>query len=369
MPTGTLTVVGPDNIEARNGCTEPSTLWSCAVPKDDQESLLPYKPNQPTIIMHIQWDNGTDNSWDVPNGDPPASIEQRSSGLAAHASHAIRKRQAVDFSPNPKPPSFEEMWFLGDTTDSIEGDDKAGEPTPFYISLLNDINEGGDGGQSVEKRQNLVGDLPVDEILPPPDLLEDRTPAPAIMLPDSKQQPVRLYDKGLPTEHYGFYTYFKRTLFLKSVTRPNETDAEPVPLDEDGGCRKNEANFLTTWSETRLLVRIWTQKFQADNSTLLQDDGSGGIDIGSGQKLIRPGTMPYPVTVTLDTHGGDPDKKFVWEWPMNERLEVDADKPQLMANDISFGGPLINPRKDRNESFGGFDGGSGGCRCEWVNWA
>lgn len=67
---------------------------------------------------------------------------------------------------------------------------------------------------------------------------------------------MRLFDRGLPTEHYGFYTHFKRTLFLKSVTILNKTADGDVPLDEDGGCCKNEADYLVTWGETRVLVQI-----------------------------------------------------------------------------------------------------------------
>jgi hypothetical protein len=178
------------------------------------------------------------------------------------------------------------------------------------------------------------------------------------------QQPVRLYDRGLPTEHYGFYTYFKRTIYLKSV---NDTGGEDdVPLDEDGGCKKTEANSLVTWAETRMLVQIWTQALGPDGNKLLDRGDSGSID--GSEELIRPGTMPYPVTVTLDTHGGDPKKKFVWEWPMNERQQLDVDNPKLLANDMEFGGKVVNHRKNKDTSLGGFDGGTGGCRCEWANW-
>ncbi|GKT83553.1 glycoprotease family protein [Colletotrichum tofieldiae] len=71
MPTGVLSVVGPDNTAAVTGCSSPSTVWSCALPKEEHDSVAPYRPNQPTFIMQIQWDNNTRNLWDVPNGEPP----------------------------------------------------------------------------------------------------------------------------------------------------------------------------------------------------------------------------------------------------------------------------------------------------------
>lgn len=366
MPTGVMTVVGPDNTVANSGCTEPSTLWSCALPKEQHGSVAPYKPNQPTIILQIQWDNGTRKSWDIPNGEPPKSVERRAFGGAAHAGSLIRERQTDRFIPEPSPPDFKEMWFLGDTTDGIESDEKAGEPAPFYISVLKSLDETADT-PLLSKRQTTIGDGNfIKDLIPAPDLLEDGTPAPAAMLPQAVHQPVRLYDRGLPTEHYAFYTYFKRTIYLKSTTRFNETEDKAVPLDEDGGCAKTEANFFATWAETRMLVQIWTQTIDANTSELLGRDSRDGID--GSRELIRPGTMPYPVTVTLDTHGGNRKNKFVWMWPMDERQKLDEENPKLMANKLDFGGTVVNHRNRGDEAMGGFDGGTGGCMCEWVNW-
>lgn len=258
------------------------------------------------------------------------------------------------------------MWFLGDRTDGIQSDEKGGEPAPFYISLLKSENETAET-PILDKRQTTIGrDELLKNIVSTPDLLEDGTPAPARMLPNAVHQPVRLYDRGLPTEHYGFYTYFKRTIYLRSASRNNSTNEGDVPLDQDGGSRKSEANFLGTWSETRMLVQIWTQTLGSNSSQLLNPDNRGGIN--GSTELIRPGTMPYPVTVTLDTHGGDPGKKFVWVWPMDDRQKLDQENPQLKANVMEFGGTYINPRSRGKENMGGFDGGTGGCKCEWKNW-
>jgi hypothetical protein len=185
------------------------------------------------------------------------------------------------------------------------------------------------------------------------------------MLPNSIQQPVRLFDRGLPTEHYGFYTYFRRTIFLKSVNIQNNTNNN-IPLDEDGGCRKTEASHLVTWGETRLLVQIWTRALSSNTSSLLKPDGNKTV--GGTSELIRPGTMPYPVTITLDTHGGDPNKKLVWDRPIDDRLQVATTEAQALVNNMAVGGTWINRRATGDAKFGGFDGGSGGCKCEWVNW-
>lgn len=375
MPTGVMTVVGPDNTVTENGCTRPSTMWSCFLPKEDQKSVAPFKGDQPTVIMQIQWDNGTREAWKTRNGDAPKRIERRGMGFTSLASRLREREDITDFSPSPSPPDFKEMFFLGDTTDNITSEEKGGEPTPFYISLLESVNDTittsplskrqASGDDDDDDQNESLREL-LDRLLPP-ELDDDGTPTRAKLLPNPIQQPVRLYDRGLDTEHYGFYTYFRRTIFLKSVTRLNETEDGDIPIDEEGGCRKTEAEFMTTWAETRLLVQIWTQTLERNTSALLE----AGPGLDSSPELIRPGTMPYPVTITLDTHGGDPDKKVVWEWPMDERQRLDLKNPQLLANDIEFGGRLVNPRggrSEKTEEFGGFDGGSGGCRCEWSNW-
>nr|XP_036585602.1 glycoprotease family protein [Colletotrichum truncatum]KAF6795653.1 glycoprotease family protein [Colletotrichum truncatum] len=366
MPTGVLSMVGPDNTAAVTGCSSPSTVWSCALPKEEHESAAPYRPNQPTFIMQIQWDNSSQNLWNVPNGAPPRPGTKSTKrgevhgGLLARAGAYIRRQNAA-FKPNPSPPSFQEMYFLGNTTDGVVSDEKGGEPTPFYLSMLRSVNDTV-GPNAMDKRQSSGGgDISVN--LPPPDLEADGTGAPAQLFPHAVQQPVRLYDRGLPTEHYGFYTYFKRTIYLKSVTTLNGTDGESdVPLDKDGGSRRSEAKFLVTWSQTRFLVQIWTR---SQNTTQLLGNRDGtekGATIAES-----PGMMPYPVTIKTDTHGGKSGEKFVWHWPVNDRQGIDTSTPKLLPNDLSFGGTRVNPRKDRDESFGGFDGGTGGCRCEWVN--
>ena len=375
MPTGVLTFVGPDNKEASSQCTAPTTLWSCSLPKDDHDSVAPYKPNQPTLIFQIQWDNATKGNWDIPNGEQPTSISKRTGSAASYARSVVQARDgdSIDgFVADPAAPNYQDMWFLGETTDGIQGAEKAGEPTPFFISLLEStnktvntpvLNKRGDGSGNGD-----FGNTPLADLIPKPDLLPDGTPLPAQMLPNPVQQPVRLYDRGLPTEHYGFYTYFDRSIYLKSVTVLNSTDTDNsnVPLDQDGGCSKTEADFLTTWGQTRLLVQIWTRKLNSTGTSLLQADTMGGINGNSS--VIRPGTMPWPVTVSLDTHGGDPKKKFVWEWPMDSRQMLNTSEPRLLSNDISIGGSLVNPRDKGDPKYGGYDGGTGGCKCEWVNW-
>lgn len=364
MPTGVLTVVGPDNSVSRSACTEPSTLWSCSLPKDQHDTVTPYKPNQPTVVMQIQWDNSSRST-----GKPrDANAVRREAVFASRIRGSLGRRQTTPhFTPEPGAPDSEEMWFLGNTTDKIQSEKKGGEPTPFYISLLKSAQEPVKR-RALSRRESgtRIGSESLEKLLPAPDLEANGTPAAAVMLPNPVEQPVRLFDRGLPTEHFGFYTHFKRSLFLKSVTILNKTDGGNIPLDEAGGCRKNEANHVVTWGETRVLVQIWTRTLGLNTSSLLGPDDSRGARVTG--ELIRPGTMPYPVTVTLDTHGGDPIKKLVWSWPLDQRQSVGVNRAELLANNMGAGGTWINPRGTGDRKMGGFDGGTGGCRCEWVNW-
>lgn len=73
------------------------------------------------------------------------------------------------FGPKTRAADWKEMWFLGNMTDHVQSERKAGEPTPFYISLLRSVND------SVKALAHL---------LPAPDLEADYTPSPAVMLPN-----------------------------------------------------------------------------------------------------------------------------------------------------------------------------------------
>lgn len=376
MPTGILSIVGPDNRAAVTGCTRPSTVWSCSLPKEDHESVAPFRGNQPNFFMQIQWDNNTREPWNVPNGEAPRAgrdndsrkrDEHMGGGIFARAKAILDTRQdARGFSPTPEPPSFQEMWFLGNTTDGIESEHKGGEPTPFYISILTSAKDS--VGTNVLNRRQGRDNQNVSDIfasLPNPVLEDDGTAGPARFYPEAIHQPVRLYDRGLDSEHYAFYTYFDRSIYLKSVSvlgSGNDTDLTDVPLDEDGGSTRREASFLVTWSQTRFLVQMWTRK---ENSTRLLSGPDRTEE--RAEPTGRPGTMPYPVTIKMDTHGGQPKEKLVWHWQIDARQRIDTSDPRLIMNDISFGSPIVNPRSRNDTSFGGFDGGTGGCRCEWTN--
>jgi len=369
---GLSTVIAPANNVINTGCVLPATQWSCSLPKELQGSISPNQPNQPNFFLEIQWDNSSSTNATFSNVTGNPNLGTRAVGNPVSAGQFIRSivlkaRQVVTFIPNPAPPSYAEEFFLGNTTDGIISDNKAGEPTPFYISLLSNLPTKAKRDVVIQQRDSEPFPNITDSI-PPPSLNSDGTAAPANLLPFPTQQPIRLYDRGLPTEHYGFYTYFDRSIFLKSLEVLNSTDTSEVPDDENGGATEAEAAFRCTWSQTRFLVQMWTRM----NGTSQLINSTSHPSSANQTYLTQPGSFPYPVTITTDRHGGNPSLKMIYCYTMDDREGVVAGSEKFNEELRGFGGTIINPAptvfsNSSDPNLGGFDGGSGGCSCQWSN--
>ena len=378
---GLSTVAAPVNIKADTGCVFPATLWSCDLPKEQQASVAPSLPNQPNFLLQIQWDNSSAANSTFANVTGNPNLGTRGISNPVSAGQFIKKmllkvRQAVTFTPSPSPPSYAEEFFLGNTTDGVVSLNKAGESTPFYITFLSTTNYSATSSKLLRRDDSNDSDpFPnITAYIPAPSLSADGTAAPANLLPFPVQQPIRLYDRGLPTERYSFYNYFDRSIFLKSVTPLNASnlgDGE-VPDDEDGGATEAEALFRCTWSQTRFLVEMWTRM----NSTAELNNQTASSTVSSTTdttiEFTQPGTFPYPITITLDRHGGDPELKLVYCYEMNDREGIISGSGKVEEEDRGFGGTLINPAPSvfvntSDPALGGYDGGTGGCSCQWTN--
>ncbi|KAK0114403.1 hypothetical protein ONS95_013895 [Cadophora gregata] len=378
---GLSTVVAPANIRTNTGCVFPATQWSCDLPKELQSSNAPTLPNQPNFFLHIQWDNSSSTNRTFSNVTGSSDLAIRHSMSAVNPVSAgqlikrlpLRSRQIVTFIPSPAPPSIAESSFLGNSTDSIVSANKAGEPTPFFISFLSTADSPLDKPKLAVRQSSEHSDEPfpnITSIIPPPSVKSDGTAAPANLLPFPTQQPIRLYDRGLPTEHYGFYTYFDRSIFLKSLERLNGTNLDDgeVPVDRDGGAKESEAAFRCTWSQTRFLVQIWTRT----NTAQLLNSTQHLTSQNSATDFKQPGSFPYPITITTDRHGGDPSLKMIYCYEMDSRAKLIAGSGKLNGENRAFGGVSFNPAPSffanfSDPSLGGFDGGTGGCSCQWSN--
>lgn len=344
IPTGISTIAQPEAVKEESGCVAPTTLWSCALPKELQESVKPNKPDQPNFRIQITYDNGT-----------KASPTRRAANPVSAGAfiRSLLKIRALP-SPSPAPPSDADMSFLGQTTDgNVSPFD--GEDTPLFISFQDSKRS-----TSKLKRANANDPTNITAVIPPPMLDSDGTAAPANLVPLPSAQPLRLYNRGADNEHYGFYTYFDRSIFLKQI---NGTNRGGNPADVDGGSAKSAASLRCTFSETRFLVQIWTRS--KTSKPLLQGSTQSGPD-----STKRPGTFPYPVTVTLDRHGGNPAKKnlYCYQIESDGTIQNKDSKKSFQFEDRAFGGNLVNGTQGKTSVTGPIDGGTGGCRCQWQNW-
>ncbi|RAH73883.1 uncharacterized protein BO66DRAFT_366078 [Aspergillus aculeatinus CBS 121060] len=377
MPTGIATIAGPNLYKRVPGCIAPSSLWSCALPKEQQSGNKPYTADEPNFRVEIEFRNGT-----YPNSTTIASrslVSGRSSGT----------------DPSPSPPSMKDQTFLGNTTDKNSAP-YTGEETPFFMSFLSASSTSSSSStrrRLTRKRDDAFPDL--DSLIPSPDLNSDGTAAAAELYPLSESQPIRLYNRGQATEHYGFYTYFDRTIFLSSLAPLNGSGIDDNANDSDGGSTEEQARVRCTWAQTRFLVQIWTRSTDtllkpssvsasaSATPTSSASSASSTSTSSSATDFTRPGSFPYPVTITLDRHGGDAKKKMVYCYAMEADEKVNSTLVKLQVEDRSYGGQLVNPApgifdfasnsssSSANETssvYGGVDGGTGGCSCQWVNW-
>lgn len=372
MMTGVSTVTTPENVNENTGCTYPKTVWSCSLPKELHSSVAPAKPNQPNVKWLIQWDNSSaaNATW----GGPITPFEVQTAGKPVSARALMRRlilgARSEVFTSNPPPSDVKEIAFLSNTTDGIKSDKFEGEATPFYISLLDATSN-----STALPPIPVLGPANTTTGFPAPEVNADGTAASTNLLPTARQQPLRLFDRGLPTEHYGFYTYYTRSIFLKSTALLDKNDLGDGEVldDRNGGCTKEAANVRCSWSETRFLVQIWTNRRKA--ARLLGSPASLESQNFTqlANNLQQPGSFPYPVTVKIDRHGGDPSKKGVYCYKLDERSRPERGSARLRVEYREFGGTRINKAPGRltdegiDYTVGGFDGGTGGCKCEWKN--
>ncbi|KAL8689756.1 MAG: hypothetical protein Q9218_004642 [Villophora microphyllina] len=403
IPTGISTVVQPDPVEEASGCIHPATLWSCAVPKEQQAAIAPNAPDQPNFRVEIRFQNGSIAQGAATNSTALQSRSILRVGNAAAAGMAVRSRllRARDFtsnlfSPSPSPPAREDQVFLGNTTDENQ-QPFDGAATPFFISFLNTEklpslrrSKRDDVPFNTNSTANSTDQFPnLGSAIPPPSTNADGTASPALLTPYVSAQPLRLYDRDMDSEHYGFYTYFDRSIFLKSTALLNFTGASPseIPDDENGGADQAAAKVRCTWAQTRFLVQIWTRKanaaplLQSSNSTAASsstDSHPKNLTLSSANNFTRPGSFPYPVSITVDRHGGDIKKKMIYCYGLDQQEHIVSDEKQIQLEDRAFGGTLVNPAQGPfgevkvsgdDGGPGGIDGGSGGCGCKWENFS
>ncbi|KAJ6134659.1 hypothetical protein N7523_000981 [Penicillium sp. IBT 18751x] len=366
MPTGIATIAGTETQTAKSTCVSPSTLWSCDLPPAQESGNTPYAADNPSFRVEIRFRNGTyANSTDTVTSTTTRKL-RRDSGL---------------YASEPAAPSLADQAFIGNTTDG-NSIPYAGEATPFYMTLLSPIHL---TTSSLFRRSSTTTSANLSTIIPAPAEDSDGGAAAAVLYPLPESQPIRLYNRGQSDEHYGFYTYYDKSIFLASQASLNGSLTDSESIDQSGGVSRSAAKARCTWSQTRFLVQIWTQPGKMGYDLLSPSNGTSTLSSAtptstsstatsssSATNYTRPGSFPYPVTITIDRHGGDPDKKLVYCYAIEENGHYNVSDSKLQAEYRGVGGTWINPANGNevngNSTYGGIDGGTGGCQCQWVNW-
>ncbi|KAK3080937.1 hypothetical protein LTS18_011761, partial [Coniosporium uncinatum] len=322
-------------------------MWSCAPPKEEQQSVAPNSPDQPNFRFAITFGNGTISDTSLTQ----AVIARRQtpfSGSRLQFRNFLHSRDILP--PSPDPASLEDQLFLGNTTDNNTAPFE-GEKTPFFISFMNATQLPSTRTIREKRATPTTSSLPTIElttVIPAPSTNDDGTAAAANLLPFPSGQPLNLYDRGLDTEHYGFYIYYDRSIFMKSIRFQNSSAMGEIPADQNGGSTFDGATARCTWTQTRYLVQIWTRSdasahllskssdvtVTSFSTTASSADGAGN---SSANVFSRPGAFPFPITITLDRHGGNNEEKMVYCYGMDERGRIVAEEKLLQVESRSVG--------------------------------
>ncbi|TKA83557.1 hypothetical protein B0A55_00501 [Friedmanniomyces simplex] len=384
LPTGVATVIQPKAVKEVSGCVKPDSLWSCAMPSDQAKDAS--AGGGPDFRFEIRFKNGTILKNET-------QLARRSAAVTAQASKLVRRDGWADLllAADPAVPSKNDQQFLGQYTDNITLPYE-GKQTPFYISLLDPSALTGQGSNMMKRQINPYpypqltntttdATTTAGKTIPRPALHADGKPAGPVLYPYAEFQPLRLFNRGRNDEHYGFYIYFDRSLFVSNLALnasasnglSNTVVSDSIPL--------NNASAVCTFSQTRLQIQIWTR--QATVSSLGHPIPLKGLPAinATANDMAAPGSFPYPVTVTLDRHGGQAKQKGVYCYGLSEDKVVLESVKMWVDEDRGSGGDVVNAaavpgsngtallgkRDGENHGYGGVDGGDGGCACQWRN--
>ncbi|KAK0877249.1 hypothetical protein LTR87_008863 [Friedmanniomyces endolithicus] len=333
--------------------------------------------------FEIRFQNGTLASNET-------QLARRSASVTAHASGVRRRDEwaASLFAASPAVPSLADQQFLGQYTDNVSLPYE-GEQTPFYISLLDPVTLTGHG--SVKRKRQSSGPYPYPGTsnintttnatttaatsISRPALQSDGKPASPLLYPYASSQPLRLFDRGQVTEHYGFYTYFDHSLLVSTFTL-NTSSAGNTTVATTSAPLAN-ASAVCTFAQTRLLVQLWTRRPTVSN--LAGNAMSPPAVNSTANDMAGSGSFPYHVTVTLDRHGGQAREKGVYCYGLDGDGKVVESVRTWVDEERGFGGGIVNAaivpgsgngtalgkRDSEGHGYGGVDGGEGGCSCQW----
>lgn len=366
MPTGISTVAQVKTTEKAR-CVENESLWTCAAPRSEASLNLGGVAGQPNFRLAVRFKDAVVKNNTLSKIKRSRRYSSGSTRAAALVSEAyLQARDTFSdliYSASPAAPDDGEQKFLGNTTDGIIKPFD-GENTPFYISFLPSTNV----TQGLQRRDQVSNSTALLNQIPAPLTASNGSAASPVLYPFPSAQPVHLYNRGRDDEHYGFYTFFDKSVLVRLPSAIQATsESSTNNSTDDGGSSIGDANAMCVFSQTRFHVQIWTRSAPLA-APLTTTNGTLSAEAFGGS-----GSFPYPITFSLDRHGGDATRKAVYCYGLDSSGLVQKNQKAIIPEDRGVGGTLVNPATAFTApaanagDYGGVDGGTGGCSCAWRN--
>ncbi|KAK6341136.1 hypothetical protein TWF696_008223 [Orbilia brochopaga] len=321
MPVDDVTIT-PRLVNSVNTCVAPSTMWSCQLPPPLAASI---NSAQPVF------------SWRI---------------FALNSSTTI-------VNPSPVLPIVDDYRNFS-KIDRVIGSPLEGEATNFYISLLpsNTTDTPSNALQlpSKQKRshsRHFPRQATTTGTTPTATPVQLEALPQATVLPDHyTSQQLRFFDRGLPSEHFKFMTFFQKTIYLRTIDA-DTSNAGPNKLDASGGVSPEEARFVCNWPQTRYITKIYTRPNATDaagQKKFIVDPNTIGVIRGTN----AGGFAGYAVEISEDIANYDKVRPTVSCWPIDERGKIDplGMQRRVLVQGIGTGTSGVDYR---------------GCQCTWSN--
>ncbi|KAF8251401.1 hypothetical protein K440DRAFT_614531 [Wilcoxina mikolae CBS 423.85] len=243
LPLGTVVVRPFRGVQMLTTCVARPYIWSCVLPPDTKFPIT----------------TAVNDNFRVPEFRFIIKRRGQSDAEVIPGSDWLAVPRNV-----PNTTDYESVSLVDEVKD-------AGEGTDFYITLLTRETSG--------HAKELQNDYDVDSEnnQAPRNIIKDESH----MLPSVlKIQPLRLFDRGLDTEHYGFHIYFDKSVQFANNTRLASSR-------DTGGVSAENSGFRIMWNKTRFKVTIFTRA------------------IGKVVETTADTELDLPVDIWEDRVGGD----------------------------------------------------------------
>ncbi|KAF8540882.1 hypothetical protein BDD12DRAFT_831281 [Trichophaea hybrida] len=215
LPLGTVVVRPFRSAQTLTTCVARPNIWSCVLPPDTKFPVT-------TAI--------NDNS------------------RVPEFRFIIKRRGQSDAAVTPGSDWLAVPRNVPNTTDyegvsSVDGVKDGGEETDFYITLLT--------RETSSHTKEFQNDYSIDSEnnQAPRNIINESHMLPSVL----KIQPLRLFDRGLDTENYGFHIYFDKSVQFANDTRQTSSR-------DTGGVSAENSGFRIMWNKTRFKVAIFTRE-------------------------------------------------------------------------------------------------------------